>query len=69
MAKLIAQGREHEAAEVWRRAINLADGDTPSDNHVRRALAEYDKVMGYTPARRVVRVAGSCVRVDEGASE
>jgi hypothetical protein len=52
LTKLIAQGRTQEAAEVWRRAVKLAEGQTPTNQHVRRALAEHNKMMGYTPAKQ-----------------
>lgn len=57
--KLLKDKRGEQAVDIWRRALELADGGTPSAAHVKKALADHDKAMGYTQPR---------VRTDDGQS-
>jgi len=61
LSKLLKKGSERgeQAPDVWRRAVELADGDRPTNTHIRKALADHDKAMGYTQPR---------TRADDGQS-
>jgi hypothetical protein len=51
LSKLLREHRPEQATDVWRRAIQLAEGDTPTVAHVRKALADHDKALGYRVPR------------------
>jgi len=57
--KLLKDKRGEQAVDIWRRALELADGGIPTSAQVRKALADHDKAMGYTQPR---------VRTDDGQS-
>jgi hypothetical protein len=58
LSPLLRKGREREVPAIWQRAVNLANGGTPTNAHVRQALADHNKATGYTaPPRAKVRKA------------
>jgi hypothetical protein len=61
LSKLLKKGSERgeQAPDIWRRAVQLAEGDRPTNTHIRKALADHDKELGYTQPR---------VRTDDGQS-
>lgn len=38
-------GRSDEIPEVWRRVLQLADGEPPTSSHIAKALADHDKAL------------------------
>jgi hypothetical protein len=59
LSKLLKDKRGDQAPDVWRRAVQLAEGEPLTNTHLRKALADHDKAMGYTQPR---------VRTDDGQS-
>jgi hypothetical protein len=49
--KLLKDKRGEQAVDIWRRALQLAEGATPTHAHVRKALADHDKALGYSQPR------------------
>lgn len=50
--KLLRDHRGDQAPAIWRRAVELADAGVPTVAHVRKALADHDRALGYSTARR-----------------
>jgi hypothetical protein len=57
--KLLKDKRGEQAVDIWRRAVQLAEGGTPTAAQVKKALADHDKAMGYSRPRQ---------RTDDGQS-
>lgn len=52
LSKLLRDERSDEIEAVWRRAVELADGESLTSAHVRQALRDHDKATGRTPTNR-----------------
>lgn len=51
LRKLLAQDRADQAEAVWRRAVQLAEGEVPTAAQVKKALADHDRELGYVVPR------------------
>lgn len=51
LRKLLAQDRADQAEAVWRRAVQLAEGEVPTADQVKKALADHDRDLGYVVPR------------------
>lgn len=60
LAFLVTSGRGEYAADIWRRAIELAGGATPTSEHTRQAVAEWRKTNRGDVDPVVVDGSGRC---------
>lgn len=51
LRKLLAQDRADQAVAVWQRAVQLAEGEVPTAEQVKKALADHDRELGYVVPR------------------
>lgn len=48
LISLVKEKRAHDVPEVWRRALQLADGQHPGPATIKKARSDHDKAIGFT---------------------